>query len=269
MAECSFSPQALLRQPAASGPSPLEPLLASLHAMWMHWRRSPLCRARFPPPSITPRTAWMPRAALRFARLLASLVERLSMSNPSPFAPMATLRRRTLVPFLLTRNPSPSLRLTTFRRTMLSTPPTDPSGKSIPRRMPRSRASTTTFRATRLWRPFSIPMPDPSREKWLRVSTFRLPGPTRMPSLFRTKRLPRTSLRLPGPSPPIRTPGLECENRFPLITLWLEAWTWMPGPGLSLIELSAILMWSESNTPIPSPSGGMLGSASVEDHASG
>ena len=38
--------------------------------MWVHWRRSPLCRATFPPPLITPRTAWMPRAALFFARIL-------------------------------------------------------------------------------------------------------------------------------------------------------------------------------------------------------
>ena len=43
------------------------------HQMFVHWRGSPLCRAMFPPPSITPGTASMPRSALRTAPVLREL----------------------------------------------------------------------------------------------------------------------------------------------------------------------------------------------------
>jgi hypothetical protein len=60
----------------------------------------PLPLALFPPPSITPGTASMPRSALRTARLPVSFVERLPMlalrsPDPSNARWMPSLRART------------------------------------------------------------------------------------------------------------------------------------------------------------------------------
>ncbi len=57
-----------------------------LQTMFTHWRGSPLPCARFPPPSMTLKTASMPRSPLSTARFRVSVVERLSMWKPSPFA---------------------------------------------------------------------------------------------------------------------------------------------------------------------------------------
>src|SRR5215218_2207469 len=64
-----------------------------LHTMCVHWRGSPLPLALFPPPSLTPRTASMPRSVLRTARFRLSFVVGLLASRPSSPAPLATLRR--------------------------------------------------------------------------------------------------------------------------------------------------------------------------------
>ena len=53
-----------------------------LQAMFTHCRGSPLPRAMFPPPSITPRTASMPRSRFRTARLPESFAVRLRTSKP-------------------------------------------------------------------------------------------------------------------------------------------------------------------------------------------
>ena len=107
--------------------------------MFVHWRGSPLPLALFPPPSITPRTAAMPRSPFRRARFLVSFAVWLWMSKPSSPAPLAVLRfRRLWSSFALTRKPSPRLPLTRFPRTMLWAPPM--KGCGIPRRMPARRA---------------------------------------------------------------------------------------------------------------------------------
>ena len=77
------------------------------HEMFRHCRGSPLPRAMFPPPSIPPRTASIPRSSLRSARLPVSFAVRLRMSKPSSPASLATLSFRTLwSSLLLTRNAS-------------------------------------------------------------------------------------------------------------------------------------------------------------------
>ena len=65
-----------------------------LQTMFLHWRGSPLPLALFPPPSITPRTASMPRSVLSLAWLPVSFVVASSVSRPSSFAPMAWLLTR-------------------------------------------------------------------------------------------------------------------------------------------------------------------------------
>ena len=65
------------------------------HAMCVHWRRSPLCRAMLPPPLITPRTASMPRSPLRTALLpvsFASGSSRRSHRRPLPWRRCASAR---------------------------------------------------------------------------------------------------------------------------------------------------------------------------------
>src|SRR5215204_121776 len=73
-------------------PSQPEAAAAQLHTMFVHWRRSPLPLALLPPPSITPRTASMPRSSFRTARLRVSFVLRLSTPKPSSPASRARLR---------------------------------------------------------------------------------------------------------------------------------------------------------------------------------
>ena len=165
------------------------------------------------------------------------------------------------MPFLLTRNASPPLPPTTLRRMMLSTPPMDPSGKSSPRLMPLVRGSTTTLRATRLWRPFRFRCPTRLGRGGCGRSRFGCRGRRGCRQLFRTKRLPRTSLRSPRSepwSPPIRTPGLECENRFPLIKLPWNHRRGCPARGCRGTCCPRSGGHAEPNTPIPSPSGAML-----------
>ena len=53
------------------------------HLTFTHWHGSPFPLARFPPPSLTPSTASMPRSSLPTARFLTSFVELLSTSKPS------------------------------------------------------------------------------------------------------------------------------------------------------------------------------------------
>ena len=64
----------------------------------MHWAGFPLPCALFPPPSITPRSALMPRSPLRTARLRVSFVALwVLMAKPSSPAPTATFRFRRLL----------------------------------------------------------------------------------------------------------------------------------------------------------------------------
>src|SRR5215208_3728264 len=88
---------------------------AHLHTMFVHWRRSPLPLALFPPPSITPRTASMPRSPFRTARFLVSFVVRPSTSKPSSLEWRARLRRRSMcLAWESTCTPSEALRTTTL-----------------------------------------------------------------------------------------------------------------------------------------------------------
>ena len=51
-----------------------------LQVICVHWRGSPLWRAMFAPPSVTPRAAAMPRSALRSASLPVRVADALGTS---------------------------------------------------------------------------------------------------------------------------------------------------------------------------------------------
>jgi hypothetical protein len=58
----------------------------------VHWAGFPFAAARFPPPSVTPATASMPRSPFRDARFRVTVVATLSTSMPSSRASTAMFR---------------------------------------------------------------------------------------------------------------------------------------------------------------------------------
>ena len=142
---------------------------------------------------------------------------------------------------------------------MLSTPPIDPSGRSIPTEDAPVAGVDDHVAGDQV---MASVFDSDARSVLGRVVAG---GPVRLPrktgDAFTVSN--RTNLHLIAVAPP-RHPrsgprDWSVQEQVPLDHVVVEEpWTWMPGPGLSLIELSAILKWSEPNNPIPSPSGGML-----------
>ena len=222
--------------------------------------------ALFPPPSITPRTAAIPRSPLRRARFLVSFAVWLSMSKPSSPAPLATLRLQTAVlSFLLTRNAS-----------LAAAPdqiPADGVVGAADRRADRvrGRCPPSECGRRRCGRP-GCRAPSRSRCRlglWRRGfgrSRCGCRGHDDAGSVSSEA----VASHLIAVRLSIRIPRLLRENRFPLITLSLESATWIPGPALWRIELCTIRTWLESNSRSRRPSGAEVAvSGAVSDHASG
>ena len=143
--------------------------------MFVHWRGSPLPLALFPPPSITPRTASMPRSAFRRARLRVSFAERLCDVEAILSRADGDVALQAAMAIL----PSDQERILAAAPDRV---PADDVVAAADRRPiecevdPGPRGPTMLLRATRLPCPFSIAMPSPPFEMRFRAITFLVPG---------------------------------------------------------------------------------------------
>ena len=197
---CGVSPsEEGLRWPGRSAPPPNQGLpihLAHLHAMCVHWRGSPLPLALFPPPSITPRTASMPRSAFR-----SRAVTRSASWSGSGRRSHRLQRRWRRCASGGCGDPSPD------QEPSLAAVPDDVAADKVvaaaDRRLVSAEANPGPVRAdddvagdqvaVSLLEPRCPPR---LREMRFRAITLRLPEPTRIPEpRFRTIWLPLTRLR--------------------------------------------------------------------------